>query len=65
VGPPNKPDLGFARPRKSVEELARLQGVIPIEKISDLTGDFWPAEEDLDDFARWLHDLRNEHRKAS
>jgi hypothetical protein len=39
---------------KSVEELAREQGVKPVEDPNDLKGDFWPEDESVDEFLAWL-----------
>jgi hypothetical protein len=40
-------------PQRSPEDLtalARDQGVKPVERFEDLLGDFWPEDEDVDDF---------------
>lgn len=42
-----------------LEELAKLQGVKPVEKFEALLGDFWPEDEDIDDFISWLRNRRN------
>jgi hypothetical protein len=42
-----------------VWELARRQGVKPIENIDELRGDFWPEDESVDDFLSWVRELRN------
>ena len=34
----------------SIEELAAEQGVKPVARFEDLLGDFWPDDEDVDDF---------------
>ena len=34
----------------SLEVLAEQQGVVPISNIDDLRADFWPPDEDVDDF---------------
>ena len=46
--------------RATVEELARQQGVRPIEKAEDLLGDFWPEDEDIEDFLAALREWRSE-----
>ncbi len=43
---------------KSVEELAREQGVKPVEDPNDLKGDFWPEAESVDEFLAWLRAQR-------
>jgi glycerol-3-phosphate O-acyltransferase len=47
-------------------ELARQQGVKPIQNMDDLKGDFWPEEESVDDFLTWIRATRQGelHRKA-
>ncbi len=52
----------FWRP-KSVEDLAREQGVKPVENPNDLKGDFWPEDESVDDFLVWLRALRREGKE--
>ena len=44
----------------SIEELAAQQGVRPVENIDDLKGDFWPEEENIDDFLLTLYQWRRE-----
>ena len=39
-------------------ELARRQGVKPINNIAELQGDFWPEEESVDKFLSWVRELR-------
>ena len=39
-------------------ELAKRQGVKPVNNVEDLKGDFWPEEESLDDFLSWLRAIR-------
>jgi hypothetical protein len=46
-------------------ELARRQGVKPIENMDDLRGDFWPEEESIDDFLAWLRELRQSDKPRS
>ena len=41
-----------------VWEMARQQGVKPIQNVEELKGDFWPEEESVDDFLSWLDALR-------
>ena len=46
-----------------VEALARMQGVPSNTKFEDLLGDFWPADESVEDFLearrRWRREERN------
>jgi hypothetical protein len=44
----------------SGEQLAAEQGVKPIHDISELFGDFWPDDEDPDEFITWLRQTRSE-----
>lgn len=39
-------------------ELARQQGVKPIQNMDELKGDFWPEEESVDEFLAWVRELR-------
>ena len=41
-------------------ELARQQGVKPIQDIRQLAGDFWPQSESADEFLSWLQRTRRE-----
>jgi hypothetical protein len=50
---------------KSVEELAREQGVKPVENPEELKGDFWPEDESIDDFLAWLRARRHEGKEDS
>jgi hypothetical protein len=43
---------------KTVEELAREQGVQPIDNLADLAID-WPAEESLDEFLALVREVRH------
>jgi hypothetical protein len=49
------------RESASLEQLIAEQGVTPIQDIDDLVGDFWPQDEDPDDFTNWLREERR-HR---
>ena len=44
----------------TLEQLAKQQGVKPVEKFEDLLGDFWPADEDIDEFNTEIRRLRNQ-----
>jgi hypothetical protein len=46
-------------------ELAKRQGVKPIQNMEDLRGDFWPEEESIDDFLAWVRDLRQSDKPRS
>ena len=48
-----------------VWELARQQGVRPIQNMEDLKGDFWPEEESIDDFLSWVRELRQSDKPRS
>jgi len=42
----------------SIEELNLAQGTIPTTDARELLGDFWPEEEDIDDFLAALREWR-------
>jgi hypothetical protein len=42
---------------KSVEELAREQGVTPIQSLDELAGS-WPEEDSVDDFLALIREVR-------
>lgn len=42
---------------KSIEELAREQGVKPIQSLDDLAGD-WPPEDSIDEFLALIRESR-------
>ncbi|HEY0097433.1 MAG TPA: hypothetical protein VGB76_00650 [Pyrinomonadaceae bacterium] len=46
-------------------ELARRQGVEPIRGIEDLRGDFWPEEDNADEFLSWVRTLRQDDARRS
>ena len=46
-------------------ELAKRQGVKPIQNIDELKGDFWPEEESADEFLSWLRKTRREDEHRS
>jgi hypothetical protein len=43
-----------------LEELAAQQNVKPVTRFEDLLGDFWPADEDVDDFIAAVRQWRRE-----
>lgn len=49
-----------SQPRKTLEELAREQGVKPITDPDTLRGDFWPEDETADEFIAAIRELRRE-----
>ena len=51
--------------KMSVSDLALKQHVKPVGDISELKGEFWPKDDDPDEFVRWLRRTRNEDRLAS
>jgi hypothetical protein len=57
------PTLDFWR-TKTVEELAEEQGIKPVENPDELLGDFWPEDENIDDFLLWLRRLRRDQKGA-
>ena len=42
----------------SIEELKQVQGTIPTSDPRELLGDFWPEEENIDDFLAALREWR-------
>ena len=42
---------------KTVDELAREQGVKPIKSLDELAGD-WPEEDSIDDFLAFIREVR-------
>jgi len=50
---------------RSIEELAREQGVEVVHDPNELTGHFWPQGESIDDFLVWLRKVRREGREQS
>ena len=45
-------------------ELARRQGVNPIQDIKELQGDFWPEDESVDEFLAWVRAIRQDKTGA-
>lgn len=48
-----------------VWELAKLQGVEPVHDIEDLRGEFWPEDENTDEFLLWLRATRQKDENRS
>jgi hypothetical protein len=46
----------------SIEQLMAEQGTGPITDVSVLHGEFWPAEESVEEFLDALHDWRGHKR---
>jgi hypothetical protein len=44
----------------SIEEIAEIQGVHPIQSMDELKGDFWPEDQSVDDFIATVRKWRNE-----
>ena len=42
----------------TIEELKQAQGTTPTDDPHELLGDFWPEEEDIDDFLATLREWR-------
>jgi hypothetical protein len=47
-----------AKGHPSIEQLKAAQGTIPISDPRELLGDFWPEEENIDDFLAALREWR-------
>ena len=43
---------------RTVTELAEAQGVKPLETLDELTSDFWPEDESIDDFIETTYQWR-------
>jgi hypothetical protein len=50
---------------KRLRELARQQGVKPIQSIRDIEGDFWPENESVDDFLDLVRSIRHQDHISS
>jgi hypothetical protein len=50
------------RPPKSLEDLAREQGVplepVDLDKFVQLASEIWPTKKDVRDFDRWIRSIR-------
>jgi hypothetical protein len=46
-----------------IEKLAAQQGVGPVADPGDLVGDFWPEDENIDDFIAAVRRWRKEEKK--
>ncbi len=47
---------------KTLNQLANEQQVNPVQSISDLSSDFWPEEETVDDFNEFIYQQRHDDR---
>jgi hypothetical protein len=47
----------------SIEELQAEQGTKPVKDATELLGDFWPEEESIEDFLKFLHEVRGHDRR--
>ena len=47
------------RCHEELRQMAREQGVQPIENFDDIPADLWPADESVDDFLNFIRELRN------
>lgn len=54
-----------AAARKELERLAAEQGVRPIINFDSLKADFWPDDENVDDFVRTVRERRRESERRS
>ena len=46
--------------REKIWKIAEEKGIKPIKNLDDLKGDFWPEDEDIDDFIATVRRWRNE-----
>jgi len=47
----------------SVVELAKVQGVSPVDDANELWGDFWPEDESLEAFVNALYEDRRQESR--
>lgn len=47
--------------RIDLDSLAAQQGISKVTSVKDLKGDFWPADEDMDEFVSTLRQWRQEN----
>jgi hypothetical protein len=45
-----------------VQALIREQGVQPLQRLEELAGDFWPPDENVDEFVETIYRWRPEER---
>lgn len=50
----------FFAGRLDLDVLAAKQGIKPLERLEDLYGDFWPEDENIDDFIAQVREWRDE-----
>ena len=53
------PTTDFWQPR-TLEEIVRVQQTKPVQDISTLQVDFWPEQESVDDFIKYIYQQRKE-----
>ena len=46
------------QPEINLTDLARQQGVEPVQRFEALLGDFWPEDESIEEFLAWLRHER-------
>ena len=51
--------------RKELERLAAEQGVPPVTNLDSLKADFWPDDENVDDFVRTVRERRRASERRS
>jgi hypothetical protein len=49
---------------RSLEELARTQGVRPVDDLAELTANFWPDDESVDDLIEFVSEDRRRNRES-
>ena len=49
---------------RSLEELARAQGVGPVDSLTDLAANFWPEDESVDDLLEFVSEERRRDRES-
>jgi hypothetical protein len=52
--------------KRELDALAKKQGYKPFHSVQELYGDFWPADEKVDEFVATVRKWRNEgHRRTA
>ncbi|MCC6446121.1 MAG: hypothetical protein IT210_22045 [Armatimonadetes bacterium] len=54
-----------SRDFKDFETLAKEQGVKPVQRFEDLLGDFWPEDEDIEEFLATIRRWRQEGSRST
>ncbi len=50
---------------RSLEELARAQGIRPVDDLTELAANFWPEDESVDDLIEFVSEERRRDRESA